>query len=197
MLAAVEEQHKGWSCQEDSCCCCPFSWSFQARARFQTAPWDFLEMVSGTSEASCTPSCFKGLFVASQHRSPASIFPSTHVSNPPSRLAPVCQPPPRPHYAASPNDHIPLSQLAETSSGDRSLRSPARTEFCQVNLALKTPRQSCQWLGGERAWGKRRQQAQGTVLGGKQRPCWKGAGLFMCFKHNSSTKPPSDKRLAI
>lgn len=127
---------------------------------------------------------------------PAS-FRALMFPTPPSRLAPVCQPPPRPHYAASPNDHIPLSQLAEASSGDRSLRSPVRTEFCQVNLAPKTPRQSCQWLGGERAHGKRRQQAQGSVLGGKQRPCWKGAGLFMCFKHNSSTKPPSDKRLAI
>lgn len=198
MLAAVEEQHKGWSYQEDSCAAAPSAGPSKPGHVSKQLPGIFLEMVSGTSKASRTPSCFKGLFVASQHRSPASIFPSTHVSNPAeSPGTPVCQPPPRPHYAASPNDHIPLSQLAEPSSGDRSLRSPARTEFCQVNLALETPRQSCQWLGGKHAHGKRRQQAQGSVLGGKQRPCWKGAGLFMCFKHNSSTKPPSDKRLAI
>lgn len=92
----------------------------------------------------------------------ASLCHSTPPESPGTRL---------PCYAASPND---LSQLAQASSGDSSLQIPARTGVCQVNLALVMPRQSV-------CSGKRRQQAQGWVLGGKQRLCWNQTGLFMCF----------------
>lgn len=136
---------------------------------------------------------FRGTVCGFRASSPASISLTTHISNPPESPGTHLL-----HYAASPNDRIPLSQLAEASSGDSSLQSPARTEVCQVDLAPKTPKQSCQCRGcglARRRACRWKAQAQGSVLGGKQRPCWKGAGLFMCFKHNSSTKPPPDKRL--
>ena len=141
----------------------PLQLVLRSPGMFPAGSWGLLKVASGTSDALRAPSHFKGLYATSQRHSPASISLSTGVSNSLSRLAPVRQPPPRPHYAASPNDHIPLSQLAEASSGDSSLQSPARTEVCQVNLAPKTPkeelsvaqRRACGWKG----------QAAGTGVG--------------------------------
>ena len=79
-----------------------------------------------------------------------SISPSARISNSP-RVAW------HPSADLRPS-HIPLSQLAEASSGGSSLRSPARTELGQASLAPRAP-----WLGRERAGGRCRQQARGWV----------------------------------
>lgn len=82
-----------------------------------------------------------------------------------------------------------------------------RTEVWHCQLALEMLEQQDELVVGwgwprDRAHGERvasaaAQQAQGSVLRMEQRPCWKGAGLFMCFRHNSNTEPPPDKKLAI
>lgn len=154
----------------------PLQLVLPSQGTFPTGSLGLLEVGGRTGAAPCPPSCFKGLFVASQHHSPASISPNPHVSKlPPPEPPGTCLP----HYAASPNDLIPLSQLAEASSGDSGLQSPARTQVCQVNLAPKTPKQSCRRLRGERALESAGSRRRGRCWVGDKGPAGKEL-VFSC-----------------
>lgn len=153
----------------------PFQLVLLSQGTFPRGSWGLLKVARGTSEASCTPSCLKGLFAA-------CVSPSARISKPPSSwhlsttLRPGCavlRPP--------------------TTSGQSSLHSPARTEVRQVALAPKMPEQSWRWLGVVESAGS-----------GRRARCWVGnkgsvgrSWSFQSFKHSSGPKPPPDKRLAM
>lgn len=112
------------------------------------------------------------------------------------------QPAPQPCYAVPSSSSVaeePPADFQGPARQDRGLALPSGAlemleQQDELVVGWGWPRDRAH---GERVASAAAQQAQGSVPRAEQRPCWKGAGLFMCFRHNSNTEPPPDKRLAI